>query len=145
MNSVRSKKNPYNFYTVNLAFFLCSFDRMCLLTSYTLAVEMFTSHAHTAHKHLDRRLLITQSPHWKQYEITARNDAIMILSPNFDACVVHNMHIVTYNAYYYYEYYSEFHSCIIHHSCMLGCNCQIREDGFQQMPFWYWAHGDREW
>ena len=47
-------KDPRKILT-NLAFFSRSFDLMCLLTSYTLAVE----HTHRT-KHRDRRLLLAQ-------------------------------------------------------------------------------------
>ena len=69
---------------------------MCLLTSYTLAAEMFT-HTHIApsivivnfcsHNHPIENMFPVV-----QYEITGRNESIIILSPNFDACIVHNMH-----------------------------------------------------
>ena len=53
----------------------------------------------------------------------------------FVQCIVHNiMHIN------YYEYYSE-----IHAGMLPGGNRQIKDDGFEQIPFWYLIHGERAW
>ena len=104
-NSVRSKKIAYNFYTVNFAFFSCSFDLMCLLTSYALAAEMFTSHAHTSHQASWSNFDRANPP----LKIRPRSSSmtrgmILILSPNLDARIVHNNY--AHNNAHYYEYYS---------------------------------------
>ena len=69
-----------------------------------------------------------------QYEITARNDAIMILSPNFDACIVHNMHIVTYNIIIMNINQNFIHALFTIHACW-DVIAKLGKTGFNKCHF----------